>query len=37
MARISPETVDVIISGPLPLLDRLTEEDVHGIPGFELA
>jgi YbbR domain-containing protein len=27
-ARISPESVDVIISGPVPLLDRLTEGDV---------
>lgn len=26
--RISPETVDVIISGPLPLLDRLTEQNI---------
>ena len=28
-ARISPRTVDVIISGPVPLLDRLTESDVQ--------
>ncbi|MBE0698657.1 MAG: hypothetical protein IH586_17195 [Anaerolineaceae bacterium] len=28
MARISPEKVDVIVSGPLPLLDRLSENDV---------
>ena len=28
-AKISPTTVDVIISGPVPLLDKLTEEDVH--------
>ena len=26
--QISPETVDVIISGPLPLLDTLTHQDV---------
>jgi YbbR domain-containing protein len=28
-ARLSPETVDVIISGPVPLLDRLAEGDVR--------
>jgi YbbR domain-containing protein len=28
-ARISPTTVDVIISGPVPLLDRLNEADVR--------
>ena len=28
-ARTSPETVDVIISGPLPLLDALTQSDVR--------
>ncbi len=28
-ARLSPETLDVIISGPLPLLDSLTEQDVR--------
>ncbi len=28
-AELSPETVDVIISGPVPLLDTLTEEDVN--------
>lgn len=28
-ARISPMSVDVIVSGPLPLLDKLTEGDVH--------
>ncbi len=28
-ARISPETVDVILSGPLPLLDSLTKDDVR--------
>lgn len=27
-ARISPETVDVIVSGPLPLLDQLSANDV---------
>jgi len=27
-ARTSPETVDVIVSGPLPLLDALTQSDV---------
>lgn len=27
-ARLSPATVDVIISGPVPLLDRLTPEDI---------
>ena len=27
-ARTSPETVDVILSGPLPLLDALTQSDV---------
>lgn len=28
-ARISPQTVDVIITGPVPLLDRLTAGDVR--------
>ncbi|RPJ44052.1 MAG: hypothetical protein EHM21_10640, partial [Chloroflexi bacterium] len=28
-ARLSPEEVDVIISGPVPLLDRLAEGDVR--------
>ncbi len=28
-AKISPESVDVIISGPVPLLDRLNEGDVR--------
>ncbi len=28
-AQLSPETVDVIISGPVPLLDQLVEEDVQ--------
>ena len=28
-ARTSPETVDVILSGPLPLLDALTQSDVR--------
>jgi YbbR domain-containing protein len=28
-AQISPPTVDVILSGPLPLLDKLTPEDVR--------
>jgi len=28
-AQISPETVDVIISGPLPVLDTLTHQDVR--------
>jgi YbbR domain-containing protein len=28
-ARSSPETVDVILSGPLPLLDALTQSDVR--------
>ena len=27
-AQISPATVDVIISGPLPMLDTLTHQDV---------
>jgi YbbR domain-containing protein len=27
--KISPATVDVILSGPLPLLDTLTRQDVH--------
>jgi YbbR domain-containing protein len=31
VARISPEVVDVIISGPLPLLDNLAERDVRVI------
>lgn len=30
-AKISPETVDVILSGPLPLLDSLTKDDVRVI------
>jgi YbbR domain-containing protein len=29
IARLSPESVDVIISGPIPLLDRLSAEDVR--------
>lgn len=29
IARVSPAFVDVIISGPLPLLNRLTSSDVH--------
>lgn len=29
VARISPQAVDVIISGPVPMLDRLTEQDVR--------
>lgn len=29
VARISPQTVDVIISGPVPLLDRLSEADIR--------
>jgi YbbR domain-containing protein len=29
VARISPRSVDVIVSGPLPVLDRLTESDVR--------
>jgi YbbR domain-containing protein len=28
-AQVSPETVDVIVSGPLPLLDTLTRQDVR--------
>ncbi len=28
-AQISPATVDVILSGPLPVLDALTRQDVH--------
>ncbi len=28
-ARISPATVDVILSGPLPVLDTLARQDVH--------
>jgi YbbR domain-containing protein len=28
-ARLSPESVDVVVSGPVPLLDRLTEQDVR--------
>lgn len=28
-AQILPPTVDVIVSGPLPLLDTLTRQDVH--------
>ncbi len=34
-AEISPETVDVILSGPLPLLDTLTKEDVRVIVEME--
>lgn len=30
-AKISPETVDVILSGPLPLLDSLSKSDVRVI------
>jgi YbbR domain-containing protein len=29
MASLSPTTVDVIVSGPVPLLDNLTPEDVN--------
>jgi YbbR domain-containing protein len=29
MAEVSPLTVDVIISGPLPLLDQLTQADLR--------
>jgi YbbR domain-containing protein len=29
VADVSPETVDVILSGPLPVLDRLTSSDVR--------
>lgn len=28
-AQISPPTVDVILSGPIPILDTLTKQDVH--------
>jgi len=28
-AQVLPSTVDVIVSGPLPLLDTLTRQDVH--------
>ncbi len=28
-AQVSPPVVDVIVSGPLPLLDTLTRQDVH--------
>jgi YbbR domain-containing protein len=28
-AQISPTTVDIILSGPLPLLDQLTTKDVR--------
>jgi hypothetical protein len=28
-AQVSPSTVDVIVSGPLPLLDTLTRQDVR--------
>lgn len=28
-AQVSPATVDVIVSGPLPLLDKLTRQDVR--------
>jgi len=28
-AQVSPATVDVIVSGPLPLLDTLTRQDVR--------
>lgn len=31
VSRLSPTTVDVIISGPVPLLDRLTPEDINVI------
>ena len=27
--QVLPTTVDVIVSGPLPLLDTLTRQDVH--------
>ncbi len=29
IAQVSPPSVDVILSGPLPLLDTLTRQDVH--------
>ncbi len=29
VAQVSPPAVDVILSGPLPLLDTLTRQDVH--------
>ena len=29
IAQVSPVTVDVIVSGPLPLLDTITRQDVH--------
>ncbi len=28
-AQVSPATVDVILSGPLPILDTLTRQDIH--------
>jgi len=28
-AQVSPATIDVIVSGPLPLLDTLTRQDVR--------
>lgn len=28
-AQISPAMVDVILSGPLPILDTLTRQDIH--------
>ena len=37
-AQVSPTTVDVIVSGPLPLLDTLTRQDVRvtvDLSGFE--
>ena len=34
-ARFSPETVDVILSGPLPLLDSLSKDDVTVIVEME--
>ncbi len=38
-AQVSPPSVDVILSGPLPLLDTLTRQDVHvtvDVTGLEL-
>lgn len=38
-AELSPETVDVIISGPLPVLDALTEQDIRvtiDVTGLDL-
>lgn len=39
VATLSPETADVIISGPLPLLDALSAEDVRvviNLEGYEI-